>query len=160
MSFGFLVGSKNFCKLLSVSCEVFVLDRKGWIHWVAKSCTTSCTPVIVSRFCILTLIEFWDLLLSSHQNFLREVRFQQCVFVLWQISPFRSFGKWVWTLDHDWYEVLRITFHPNTMFNEMWFLTIGPLIWISVIFEKLSERQYCWRILQDFTVKNVSKSLT
>ena len=32
---------KNFCKLLWVSCEVFVLQGYDWIHWVAKSCTTT-----------------------------------------------------------------------------------------------------------------------
>ena len=31
----------NFCKLLLVSCEVFVLHGHAWIHWVAKSCTTT-----------------------------------------------------------------------------------------------------------------------
>ena len=35
------IGSKNFCKLLWVSCEVFVLHGNDWIHWVAKSCTTT-----------------------------------------------------------------------------------------------------------------------
>ena len=38
---GFLVGSKNFSKLLWVSWEVFVLQGYDWIHWVAKSCTTT-----------------------------------------------------------------------------------------------------------------------
>ena len=40
MTLGFLSGSKNFCKLLCVSWEVFVLNGYDWIHWVAKSCTT------------------------------------------------------------------------------------------------------------------------
>ena len=40
MTLGFLSGSKNFCKLLCVSCEVFVLHGYDWIHSVAKSCTT------------------------------------------------------------------------------------------------------------------------
>ena len=39
MTFCFLCGSKNFCKLLCVSCEVFALHGYVWIHWVAKSCT-------------------------------------------------------------------------------------------------------------------------
>ena len=41
MTLGFLSGSKNFCKLLWVSCEVFVLHGYAWIHRVAKSCTTT-----------------------------------------------------------------------------------------------------------------------
>ena len=41
MTLGFLSGSKNFCKLLSVYWEVFVLHGSDWIHWVAKSCTTT-----------------------------------------------------------------------------------------------------------------------
>ena len=36
-----LVGSKNFCKLCSVSWEVLVLHGYDCIHWVVKSCTTT-----------------------------------------------------------------------------------------------------------------------
>ena len=38
MTLGFLSGSKNFCKLLCVSWEIFVLHGYDWIHWVAESC--------------------------------------------------------------------------------------------------------------------------
>ena len=41
MTLGFLSGSKNFCKLLWVFCDVFVLHGYAGIHWVAKSCTTN-----------------------------------------------------------------------------------------------------------------------
>ena len=41
MTLGFLFGSKNFCKLLSVSWEVFALHGYDWIHWEANSCTTT-----------------------------------------------------------------------------------------------------------------------
>ena len=41
MTLGFLFGSKNLWKLLSVSWEVFVLHGYDWIQWVAKSCTTT-----------------------------------------------------------------------------------------------------------------------
>ena len=41
MTFGFLVGSMNFCKLFCVSWEVFVLHGQDCIHWVPKSCTTT-----------------------------------------------------------------------------------------------------------------------
>ena len=32
----------------------------------------------------------------------------------------------------------------------MWFLTVDPLIWVSMFIAKLSKRQYCWRILEEF----------
>ena len=41
MTLGFPSGSKTFCELLWVSCEDFVLHGYAWIHWVAKSCTTT-----------------------------------------------------------------------------------------------------------------------
>ena len=45
---------------------------------------------------------------------------------------------------------IRITLFLNTVFNEMWFLTVDPLARVSFSFAKLSERQDCWRILEDF----------
>ena len=41
MTLGFLSGSRNFCKLLWVSCEVLFSHGYAWIHWVARSCTTT-----------------------------------------------------------------------------------------------------------------------
>ena len=38
---GLCDGSRNFLKLFSVSWEVFVLHGYDWIHWVARSCTTT-----------------------------------------------------------------------------------------------------------------------
>ena len=32
----------------------------------------------------------------------------------------------------------------------MWFLSIDPSIGISVFIAKLSKRQYCWRVFEDF----------
>ena len=32
----------------------------------------------------------------------------------------------------------------------MWFLTIDPFVGIPVLIAKLSERQYCWRVMEDF----------
>ena len=52
--------------------------------------------------------------------------------------------------NHDRNEVLRITLYSNPVFNEMWFLTIDPFVGISVFFAKLSKRQYCWRVFEDF----------
>ena len=45
---------------------------------------------------------------------------------------------------------LRVAWNPNPVFNEMWFLTIDPFIRISVFIAKLSERQHCWRVFEDF----------
>ena len=58
---------------------------------------------------------------------------------------------WVWrgkvggrtrqqTRNHDRNEVFRVTLYPNTVFNEMWFLTFDPLVWVSVFIAKLCER--------------------
>ena len=33
---------------------------------------------------------------------------------------------------------------------ETWFLTVDPFVRISVFIAKLSERQYCWRVFEDF----------
>ena len=38
------------------------------------------------------------------------------------------------------YEVLRVALYPNTVLNEMWFLTIDPFVGIPVFIAKLSER--------------------
>ena len=32
----------------------------------------------------------------------------------------------------------------------MWFLTIDPFVGFSVFIAKLSEQQYCWRVIEDF----------
>ena len=63
---------------------------------------------------------------------------------------------WCWmrtgwrTCWHDRNEVHRVALYPNSIFNEMWFLTVDPFIRISVLIAKLSERQYCWRVFEDF----------
>ena len=45
---------------------------------------------------------------------------------------------------------LRVALYSNTVFNKMWFLTIDQFIRMSVFIAKLSERQYCWRVFEDF----------
>ena len=63
---GFLFGSKNFCKLLSVSWEVFVLHGSGSIGWPSPA------PRLHIDDCFEIHNFHWelcDLLLSSHQNF-------------------------------------------------------------------------------------------
>ena len=53
----------------------------------------------------------------------------------------RTGGRTRWQAwNHDRNEVLRITLYSNPVFNEMWFLTVDPLIRISVFIAKLYER--------------------
>ena len=95
IDFRFPPGSKNFCKLLSVSWEVFVLHGYDWIHWVA-----SLAPRLHVDDCFEIHNFHWelcDLLLSSHQNFLHEVRLRHCVFCtgplwFWSSGKSRNFG--------------------------------------------------------------------
>ena len=54
MTLRFLSGSKNFCKLLWVSCEVLFSHGHDWIHWVVKVLHHDCTSMIVSRFTSFT----------------------------------------------------------------------------------------------------------
>ena len=54
-----------------------------------------------------------------------------------------------YTRNHDRYDVLRIALYPNTVLNEMWFLTVDPLVRVSVFTAKLSLRWNCWRILEE-----------
>ena len=84
MTFGFLSGSRNFCKLLWVSCQVLFLHGYAWIHWVAKSCTTIAYRWLF-RDSQLSLGPC-GLLLSSHRNLQLEVRLRHCVFCI-GISP-------------------------------------------------------------------------
>ena len=42
--------------------------------------------------------------------------------------------------NHDRKEVLCVTNNPNSVLNEMWFLTIDPFVGIPVFIAKLSER--------------------
>ena len=51
---------------------------------------------------------------------------------------------------HNRNEVLRVEWNPNPVLNEMWFLTIDPFVGIPVFIAKLSERQYCWRVFENF----------
>ena len=319
MTLGFLSGSKNFCKLLRVSCEVLVLHGYDWIHWVAKSCTTIayrrlfrdfaiftenfviCCYQVTKNFCAkygsaiassargpcnfgpltdLALSVFremrintvltqnphvswmwalkilheknWRVSLCVHElhhppNFpwilaatpgfqnLRDLSRQTTGVPVLSWSPFYLFfgvfgwlgdlardwihGKqrvspfyhqhwnltqareryhfssilsfssltitwrcrwwrrawrrcrtmpllswkchWSWMMrtrgrtrwqawNHGRNEVFRIANYPNPVLDEMWFSTIDPFIEISVFIAKLSKRQYCWRVFEDF----------
>ena len=104
MTFGFLSGSRNFCKLLWVSCEVFFLHGYAWIHWVARSCTTTAYRWLF-RDSQLSLRTLWSAVIKSPKftargtaSPLRLLHKALVILVLLQISQFRSLGKWVWTL--------------------------------------------------------------
>ena len=66
----------------------------------------------------------------------------------WWIRSWRRICWQAW--NHNRNEVLRVALSPNPVFNEMRFLTIDPCTRISVFIAKLSERQYCWRVFEDF----------
>ena len=101
MTLGFLFGSKNFCKLLCVSWEVFVLHGYDWIHWVAKSCTKTAYRWLF-RDSQPSLRTLWSAVIKSPKfpargtaPPMRLLHGELVILVLWQISQFRSLGKWV-----------------------------------------------------------------
>ena len=100
MTLGFLSGSKNFCKLLCFSREVFVLHGNDWIHWVAKSCTTTAYRWLFrdSQFSLRTL---WSAVIKSPKISARStappmrlLHGTLVILVLWQISQLPSSGMW------------------------------------------------------------------
>ena len=98
MTFGSLSGSRYFCKLLWVSCEVCVLHGYDWIHWVAKSCTTTAYRWLFRN----SLRTLWSAIIKSPKFSARSttppmrlLHGALVILVFWQISQFRSFGKWV-----------------------------------------------------------------
>ena len=51
-----------------------------------------------------------------------------------------AWGRTRWqTRNQDRNEVLSVALYPNTVFNEMWFLTVDPLVKVSVFIAKLSK---------------------
>ena len=104
MTLGFLFGSTNFCQLFCVSWEVFILHGYDWIHWVTKSCTTTAYRWLF-RDSQTSLRTLWSAVIKS-QKFsawgtappILLLHGTFVIFILWLISQFRSFGKWVWTL--------------------------------------------------------------
>ena len=101
MTLSFLVGHKNFCKLLCFSGEVFVLHGYDWIRWVAKSCTTTAYRWLF-RESQPSLRTLWSAVVKSPKFSargttppLRLLQWDSVILVLWQISQFRSFGKWL-----------------------------------------------------------------
>ena len=96
MTLGFLSGSRNFCKLLWVSCEVLFLHGYAWIHWVVKSGTTTAYRWLF-RDSQPSLRTLWSAVIKSPTFSARgtapPMRFLQgalVILVLLQISQFRS----------------------------------------------------------------------
>ena len=80
--------SRNFSQLLVVSCEVFILRDKLWIHWVAPNWYNNRKPLIVVRFAIFVR----DLVVSRNQG--QQTFFARCMWLLVRFcawSP-RDFG--------------------------------------------------------------------
>ena len=104
MTFGFLSGSKNFCKLLCVTWEVLFLHGYAWIHWVARSCTTTAYRWLF-RDSQLSLRTLWSAVIKSPKFAARGtasplglLHGALVILVRLQISQFQSLGNWVWTL--------------------------------------------------------------
>ena len=100
MTFGFLVGSRNFCSHFWISWEVFVLHGLDCNHWVAKSRTTTAHRWLC-RDSHPSLTTLWSAVINSPKfsalGTTVPVRLLQealVIFVLKQVSQFRSFGKW------------------------------------------------------------------
>ena len=100
MTFGFLVGSRNFIRLFCVSWDFFVLHGYDCHHWVAKSCTTTAYGWLF-RSSPSSVRTLWSAVIKSPNisalGTIVPVRFLQdalVILVLRQISQFRSFGKW------------------------------------------------------------------
>ena len=84
-----------------VSCEFFVLQLYDWIHWVAKSCTTTAYRWLF-RDSQPSLSTLWSAVIKTPKFSARgttpPMRLLHGVLVIlvhWQISQFRSVGKWV-----------------------------------------------------------------
>ena len=120
--FGFLVGSRNFCKrFLFPEKFCFCTDEIESIEW------QDLVPWQRLGDCLLIHIPHsggtCDQPLSSHQTFLHEVELRQCVFckeplsflVLMQTSQFRSFVKWVYIHQFSW----TSTFLKSTRWSEI-----------------------------------------
>ena len=87
MTLGFLSGSKNFCKLLWVSCEVLFLHGYAWIHWVARSCTTTAYRWLF-RDSQLSLRTLWSAVIKSPKSFF--------AFSSWRVE-----SSWSWVGESD-----------------------------------------------------------
>ena len=118
MNFGFLVGSRNFIGLFWVSWAVFVLHGYDCIYCVAKSCTTTACRWLFrdSHPSLRTLrsavIKSPKFSARGTAPPLRLLHGALVILVFWQISQFRSPGKWVY----------KHCAYPNPHVSWMWAL--------------------------------------
>ena len=125
MTFGFLSGSRNFCKLLWVYCEVLFLHGYAWIHWLARSCTTTAYRWLF-RDSQLSLRILWSAVIKSPKfaargtaSPLRLLHGTLVILVRLQISKFRSLGKWEWILCLFKYSRLFVVDSRETSWEEL-----------------------------------------
>ena len=137
---GFLfIGFGVFIGLVIIRSPRSVINRSWHVHW------RDVTVNSISSFSSLNFTycrwrrragrRWWAMTLLSWR----------CPWSWWR-SRGRTWQAW----NHDRNEVLRIVLCSNPVFNEMLFLTIDPFIGISVFIAKLSTRQYCWRVFENF----------
>ena len=126
MTFGFLSGSRNFCKLLWVYCEVLFLHGYAWIFWVARFCTTTAYRWLF-RDSLSSLRTLWSAVIKSANctalGTTVQVRLLQeplVIFAFKQTSQVRSFGKcysepsstFARDLMGNSWEELEVSWHP------------------------------------------------
>ena len=102
--FRFPLGFQDLLQTSLGSCEVLFLHGYAWIHWVARSCTTTAYRWLF-RDSQLSLRTLWSAVIKSPKfsargtaSPLRLLHGSLVILVRLQISQFRSLGKWVWTL--------------------------------------------------------------
>ena len=119
ITLGFPSGSKNFCKQLWVSCEVFCFARRH-----ARLHVGDCFEIHNFHW------EPCDLLLSSHQNLQLEVRLRHCVFCTGSCNfgPLTDLAIW------EELSLRQELYHPR---NFLWLLAATPgrsKSWSSFLF--------------------------
>ena len=143
MTLGFLFGSKNFCKLLCVSWEVFLLHGSERILWVARSCTTTAYQWLFRdspsslRTLSYAVIKSPNLSARCTTLPLRLLHGALVILVLRQISQFRSLGKWVKNAvlaryhfcSRLWRYFMRRTGSLSVFWNTFIFRTVPELLW-------------------------------
>ena len=125
--FGFLVGlghNGSHHSIISSTCE---LDTgTGWM---------GIYPTQIFPFSGLTVAWRWSRRAWGRCRMITVLSWR-CHWC-WRMRTGGRTRRQAW--NHDRNEVLRIANYPNPVFNEMWFLTVDPVIRISVFIAKLSE---------------------
>ena len=95
---------RTFASFSGFLVKFCFLHGNAWIHWVARSCTTTACRWLF-RDSQLSLRTLWSAVIKSPKltargtgSPLRLLHGALVILVRLQISQFRSWGKWVWTL--------------------------------------------------------------